>query len=178
MAGVWGCPPDTISRRPIWAARWSKGSFRSLLVRRLLRRDCSWGRKRPVSRCWQSAKAGLHAHREYAASFTVLVLPPAIALTLKAGVHRKTVQQTLGHRSIQTTLNTYSHAIPGLQEKASDRLEGALGKGALQSILGESTPEEDVVRQSLDTEAGLEPEPHRSRTCNLLIKSQLLCQLS
>ncbi len=26
--------------------------------------------------------------------------------------------------------------------------------------------------------AGFETEPHRSRTCNLLIKSQLLCQLS
>jgi len=25
---------------------------------------------------------------------------------------------------------------------------------------------------------GSEREPHRSRTCNLLIKSQLLCQLS
>ena len=34
------------------------------------------------------------------------------------------------------------------------------------------------VGKKVGKEGGVETEPHRNRTCNLLIKSQLLCQLS
>ena len=41
------------------------------------------------------------------------------SLMLKQGVHPKIVQERLGHASIQTTLDTYSHVAPGLQEAAA-----------------------------------------------------------
>ena len=37
---------------------------------------------------------------------------------LKQGVHPKIVQEGLDNTSIQTTLDTYSHIAPGLQEAA------------------------------------------------------------
>lgn len=43
-------------------------------------------------------------------------------LMLQAGVHPKVVQERLGHSSIAITLDTYSHAIPAMQEDAADRL--------------------------------------------------------
>ena len=45
------------------------------------------------------------------------------SLMLKQGVHPKIVQERLGHASIQTTLDTYSHVAPGLQEAAAKRFD-------------------------------------------------------
>jgi integrase len=39
-------------------------------------------------------------------------------LLLTKGVHPKVVQELLGHSSISTTLDTYSHVLPNMQEKA------------------------------------------------------------
>lgn len=39
-------------------------------------------------------------------------------LALRAGVHAKVVSEILGHPNISITLDTYSHAIPALQEEA------------------------------------------------------------
>jgi integrase len=41
------------------------------------------------------------------------------SLALSAGVHPKVVSERLGHADIALTLNTYSHAIPALQETAA-----------------------------------------------------------
>jgi integrase len=41
-------------------------------------------------------------------------------LALQAGVHAKVVSEILGHASIGITLDTYSHAVPGLQEQAAE----------------------------------------------------------
>ncbi|SEU32588.1 site-specific integrase [Paenibacillus sp. NFR01] len=50
-------------------------------------------------------------------------------ILLKRGVHPKIVQERLGHSSIQITLDTYSHVLPGLQEAALLTLGGSiLGK--------------------------------------------------
>lgn len=40
-------------------------------------------------------------------------------LALSAGVHPKVVSERLGHASVTITLDTYSHAIPALQETAA-----------------------------------------------------------
>ncbi|MGD0854717.1 MAG: hypothetical protein ABSA18_02810 [Dehalococcoidia bacterium] len=45
---------------------------------------------------------------------------------LKQGIHPKIVQERLGHASIQTTLDTYSHVAPGLQEAAAARFDTIL----------------------------------------------------
>jgi integrase len=40
-------------------------------------------------------------------------------------VHPKVVQERLGHASIQTTLDTYSHVLPGIQREGAE-LFGAM----------------------------------------------------
>jgi integrase len=47
-------------------------------------------------------------------------------LLLKAGTHPKIVQERLGHSSIMVTLDTYSHVVPGLQEKAASGFAKAM----------------------------------------------------
>ncbi len=47
-------------------------------------------------------------------------------LLLQQGVHPKVVQERLGHSTISMTLDTYSHVVPGLQEKAVADLQNRL----------------------------------------------------
>jgi integrase len=54
-------------------------------------------------------------------------------LLLAAGEHPKVVQERLGHSSIQLTLDTYTHAVEGLQDRASERLEALLTTSAIQA---------------------------------------------
>lgn len=53
-------------------------------------------------------------------------------LLLKAGVHPKVVQERLGHSSITTTLDTYSHVIPSLQDDLAASLDTIIGNGSNQ----------------------------------------------
>ena len=43
-------------------------------------------------------------------------------LALQAGVHPKVVSERLGHATVSITLDTYSHAIPAMQEEAAERV--------------------------------------------------------
>jgi integrase len=52
---------------------------------------------------------------------------------LRAGVHPKIVSERLGHASIAVTMDVYSHAIPGLQEDAAQRIDPALWSALLGS---------------------------------------------
>ena len=47
---------------------------------------------------------------------------------LREGVHPKIASERAGHSSISVTLDIYSHAVPGLQEDAAARIDGALAK--------------------------------------------------
>jgi integrase len=47
---------------------------------------------------------------------------------LKQGVHPKIVQERLGHSTISTTLDTYSHVAPGLQQAAARAFDDVLNK--------------------------------------------------
>lgn len=47
-------------------------------------------------------------------------------LLLKDGVHPKVVQERLGHRSVEMTLDIYSHVIPGIQEIAATSIQKSL----------------------------------------------------
>lgn len=47
-------------------------------------------------------------------------------LALEAGVHPKVVQEWLGHASIAITLDTYSHAVPAMQEDAAEKIAALL----------------------------------------------------
>ena len=43
-------------------------------------------------------------------------------LALRAGIHPKVVSERLGHATISITLDTYSHAIPAMQEEAAVKI--------------------------------------------------------
>jgi integrase len=47
-------------------------------------------------------------------------------MALQSNVHPKVVSERLGHSSISLTLDTYSHAIPAMQEEAAERVAGML----------------------------------------------------
>jgi len=48
-------------------------------------------------------------------------------LMLKQGVHPKIVSERLGHASVNITMDTYSHVLPGMQEEAAVVFEKSLG---------------------------------------------------
>src|SRR5918997_1584398 len=45
---------------------------------------------------------------------------------LASGEKPKVIQEILGHSSIKTTMDTYSHVVPGMQEEAAERLQRLL----------------------------------------------------
>jgi site-specific recombinase XerD len=50
-------------------------------------------------------------------------------LALQAGIHPKVVSERLGHATIAITLDTYSHAIPAMQEEAAALIAGLVFAG-------------------------------------------------
>jgi len=52
-------------------------------------------------------------------------------IMLKQGVHPKIVQERLGHSTISTTLDTYSHVAPGLQQAAAITFDDVLSKDSI-----------------------------------------------
>jgi len=92
-------------------------------------------------------------------------------LMLKAGVHPKVVSERLGHANIGITLDTYSHVLPGLQEAAAEKFDRIFDEVSNENL-------DTSVSKMLANDGGFEREPPANRTLNLLIKSQLLCQLS
>jgi integrase len=48
-------------------------------------------------------------------------------LLLLAGIHPKICQDRLGHATISTTLDLYSHVTATMQENAAESLDAALG---------------------------------------------------
>jgi integrase len=52
------------------------------------------------------------------------------SLALAAGINPKVISERLGHATVSITLDTYSHAIPALQEEAAELIAGlVLAKG-------------------------------------------------
>ncbi len=69
--------------------------------------------------------------------------------------------------------------VPRIVQYRPPYFEGTLDGEALKILTDSDVSDESLgCRQNVGTEEGFESEPHRNRTCNLLIKSQLLCQLS
>lgn len=51
-------------------------------------------------------------------------------LALQAGIHPKVVSERLGHATVSITLDTYSHAIPAMQEDAAARVAAVVFGGS------------------------------------------------
>jgi len=88
-------------------------------------------------------------------------------LMLKAGIHPKVVSERLGHANISITLDIYSHVLPGLQEAAAEKFDSIFEADANEN----SDPN---VSKMLATGGEVESRPCRSRTCDTLIKSQVI----
>jgi site-specific recombinase XerD/predicted RNA-binding Zn-ribbon protein involved in translation (DUF1610 family) len=73
-----------------------------------------------VSRYWRQAvkKAMLPTIRLHDLRHT------HATLALQAGIHPKVVSERLGHATVSITLDTYSHAIPAMQEEAAALIAG------------------------------------------------------
>jgi integrase len=76
-----------------------------------------------ISQAWAKIvkRAGLNHFRLHDARHT------HASLMLKQGAHPKIVQERLGHATISTTLDLYSHVAPGLQEAVAKRFDEVLG---------------------------------------------------
>ncbi len=81
-------------------------------------------------------------------------------MLLKSGTHPRIVQERLGHSSIATTLDIYSHTVPGLQKAAAE---------CLDTMLPIQEEKENVGKMSAERREN-ESRPYRSRTCDTLIK--------
>jgi integrase len=68
-------------------------------------------------------------------------------IMLQQGVHPKIVQERLGHSSVATTLDIYSHVLPGLQEAAARRFEEGL-ESALAEAKAIEVVEKNVGKMS------------------------------
>jgi hypothetical protein len=100
------------------------------------------------------------------------------SLLLQQGESVVYVKEQLGHGSIQITVDTYGHLIPGANRAAVDRLDDEV---PTQPDATQAQPEpfdDDVAASELGNLFGTGFEPPRNRTENPQIKSLLLCQLS
>jgi len=75
---------------------------------------------------WKKLKKLLNAHNLPNIRFHDLRHTFATIL-LEAGEHPKIVSEMLGHSSITITLDTYSHVLPSMQEKAAGKMNNILG---------------------------------------------------
>jgi len=72
-------------------------------------------------------------------------------LMLEAGVHPKIVQERLGHSTIATTLDIYSHVLPGMQEAAARSFEELLEKGRGKNVGKMSATADSQIRARQDS---------------------------
>ena len=66
-------------------------------------------------------------------------------LMFREGIHPKVVQERLGHSNIATTLDIYSHVVPGLQEAAAERFDKLLTRENVGKMSA-SNPDPDSGR--------------------------------
>jgi len=107
--------------------RFAEASASAALMRRAVRLadhvfgDPEGKRLRPDSLSRAFARAAREAEASNA-SFHGLRHLHATEL-LRAGIHPRVVQERLGHGDVTVTLNTYSHVVPGLQERAAEAFD-------------------------------------------------------
>lgn len=84
----------------------------------------------------------------------------AASALLQAGVHPKVVQDMLGHSSITTTMDTYSHVMPTIHDDAVRRLDSILENrrhgaplGQRDLSIGEHGPELELASERLNVAA-------------------------
>jgi D-hexose-6-phosphate mutarotase len=89
------------------------------------------------------------------------------------GASLKTAQTLVGHSDLETTLNTYTHAVSDSQRTAVEQVAGVLFSDVLNSET-EVIPQGRLNKLKQNYLREISGEPGRTRTSNPLIKSQLL----
>lgn len=83
---------------------------------------------------WEEVRIGRRVKkkvRRFRPAFTMYDLRHTCAtLLLAKGVNPKIVQERLGHSQITLTLDTYSHVLPTMQDRAVEALESVFAAGA------------------------------------------------
>jgi len=97
------------------------------------------------------------------------------SLLLQHGESIVYVKEQLGHASIQITVDTYGHLIPGANRAAVDKLDDVPAQPSATPAQPEAVSADQRARRKW---FGMSGEPRRNRTFNPQIKSLLLCQLS
>ena len=92
-------------------------------------------------------------------------------LLRKHGRSIEEISNLLGHASEIVTVTIYNH-WRGESRAVANTMDSILEKAE------KNRNKERFVRNSLEEGEGVERRPYRSRTCDTLIKSQVLCQLS
>jgi integrase len=105
------------------------------------------------------------------------------SLLIQDGASLTYVKEQMGHSSIQVTVDVYGHLVPGADIAWVDRLDGKTGRQQsatpAQPDANQASEEGEVLSpEVVDALRVKDGERGRNRTYNLLIKSQLLCQLS
>jgi integrase len=132
-SGVITSEPKTAKGRRLLAL--DPGSVAALKAQAALQLDDQeeWGEAWSDSDYVFTRKTGEHLHpqvvsRAFAQAIATAKLPEIrlhdlrhthATLALQAGIHPKVVSERLGHSTIAITLDTYSHAIPAMQEEAA-----------------------------------------------------------
>ncbi|MFC1901372.1 tyrosine-type recombinase/integrase [Chloroflexota bacterium] len=91
-------------------------------------------------------------------------------MMLQANINPKIVSERLGHASIGITLDIYSHVLPGMQEAAMEQFDRIFNEDVIENL-------DPNVGKMLANGEGVECRPYRSRTCDTLIKRQVLLGL-
>jgi len=103
------------------------------------------------------------------------------SLLLQAGVSPAYVQKQLGHASITLTVDTYGRWLPMGNKAAVDGLDdrpsATVGNQLVAAVVAKR-PESNNLQIVNPEVPGFVGGPRRTRTCDPLIKSQLLYQLS
>ena len=100
------------------------------------------------------------------------------SLLIQTGAPLTYVRDQMGHHSIQVTADVYGHLVPGANVGWVDRLDSLYPRTSPQQNATQAQPasEEQAGKPLQPIEKN--GEPWGNRTLNLLIKSQLLYQLS
>jgi integrase len=93
------------------------------------------------------------------------------SLLIQQGASLTYVKEQMGHSSIQITVDTYGHLIPGADIAWVDKLDSPTSP---QLSATQAQPEDMKLAGELSQVIENSGEPGRTRTCNPLIKSQLL----
>ena len=114
-------------------------------------------------------RAGLKRIRLHDLRHTFATVLRAAGVPIEVPI--EVISKVLGHASVLVTLKIYDHWEGELRAPA-DAMDQMLEK------LSGNQNEGAFVRNTLEEGEGVECRPYRSRTCDTLIKSQVLCQLS